>query len=125
MIETLPEKYRDALLLSEIQGLTQWETAERLSISHSAAKSRVQRGRDQLRELLLACCHVEFDRSGRVVEWKARRSACSCDTRESPQKSFASIRPRRRLSEWMHVGLRRPAYRSAARALPVRACCAA
>jgi RNA polymerase sigma-70 factor (ECF subfamily) len=76
MIETLAPKYRDALLLSEIQGLTQKETADRLGISLSGAKSRVQRGREQLREKLLDCCHIELDRAGRVVEWRSRQNRC-------------------------------------------------
>lgn len=100
MIETLPPKYRDALLLAEVQGLTQQETAERLGISLSGAKSRVQRGRERLRETLLECCHVELDAAGRVVEWKSRRRACApegCGPEEAPRNNFASIAPRRRL----------------------------
>jgi RNA polymerase sigma-70 factor, ECF subfamily len=73
MIETLPAKYRDALRLSEVQGLTQRETADLLGISLSGAKSRVQRGRERLRAALVSCCHVELDRAGRVVEWRSRR----------------------------------------------------
>jgi RNA polymerase sigma-70 factor (ECF subfamily) len=99
MIETLPPKYRVALRLSEVQGLTQQETADRLGISLSGAKSRVQRGREKLRATLLACCHVELDRSGRVVEWRARQPACEengCGSADG--NSLASIRPLRRLS---------------------------
>lgn len=97
MIETLPPKYRDAMLLSEIQGLTQQETAARLGISLSGAKSRVQRGRERLREALLSCCHVELDRAGRVVEWRARRQSCAgagCGSAGGRQNSLAPIRRR-------------------------------
>jgi RNA polymerase sigma-70 factor (ECF subfamily) len=100
MIETLPPRYRDALLLSEVQGLTQQETAGRLGLSLSGAKSRVQRGRERLRETLLACCHVELDRAGRVVEWRSRRPDCAsggCDPAPAALNSLASIAPRRRL----------------------------
>ena len=45
MLYSLPEPYRDALVLTEFEGLTQKELAERLGISLSGAKSRVQRGR--------------------------------------------------------------------------------
>ena len=63
MIYNLPEPYRDALVLTEFEGLTQAELAKRLGISHSGAKSRVQRGREQLKEMLLDYCHREFNRA--------------------------------------------------------------
>ena len=46
MLVTLPEKYREALELSEIQNLSQIDLARKLKISHSGAKSRVQRAMD-------------------------------------------------------------------------------
>jgi RNA polymerase sigma-70 factor (ECF subfamily) len=100
MIDALPPAYRDALRLSEVQGLTQQETATRLGISLSGAKSRVQRGRDKLREVLLACCHVELDGTGRVVEWRSRRSTCAvepCGQASGGETVLASIRPLARL----------------------------
>jgi RNA polymerase sigma-70 factor (ECF subfamily) len=72
MIYSLPEPYRDALVLTEFEGLTQKELAERLGISLSGAKSRVQRGREQLREMLQECCTFEFDRRGKVIECQPR-----------------------------------------------------
>jgi RNA polymerase sigma-70 factor (ECF subfamily) len=44
MIQALPEPYRGAVMLSEIEGLTQKEVAEKQGITLSGAKSRVQRG---------------------------------------------------------------------------------
>jgi RNA polymerase sigma-70 factor (ECF subfamily) len=58
MVERLPETYRDAVRLSELEGVPQREVARRLGISLSGAKSRVQRGRTLLRELVEACCRV-------------------------------------------------------------------
>jgi RNA polymerase sigma-70 factor (ECF subfamily) len=75
MVGELPEPYRDAILLTEYQGLSQVELAGRLGLSVSAAKSRVQRAREKLRDLLLACCHVELDRRGKVIDYYA---CCSC-----------------------------------------------
>ena len=77
MIYSLPEPYRDALVLTEFEGLTQKELAERLGISLSGAKSRVQRGREQLKQMLLDRCQFEFDRLGRVIDCKPR-SGDSC-----------------------------------------------
>lgn len=48
-IKRLPEKYREALELTEFQGLSQKELSEKLGISYSGAKSRVQRGRGKLK----------------------------------------------------------------------------
>jgi RNA polymerase sigma-70 factor, ECF subfamily len=79
MIEALPPRYREALLLTLHEGLTQQQLAGRLGISLSGAKSRVQRARDRLKDLLLECCHFELDRQGRVVDFVER---CCCCSRE-------------------------------------------
>ena len=76
MMEELPEKYREALQLTEIEGLTQKELADRLNISISGAKSRVQRAREKLKDVLLECCHVEVDRRGKVVDWESKEPEC-------------------------------------------------
>lgn len=72
MIYSLPEPYRYALVLTEFEGLTQKELSERLGISLSGAKSRVQRGREQLKVMLHECCTFEFDRRGKVIECQPR-----------------------------------------------------
>jgi RNA polymerase sigma-70 factor, ECF subfamily len=64
MIYSLPDPYRDALVLTGFDGLTQQELANRLGISLSGAKSRVQRGRARLKEMLEECGSLEFDRRG-------------------------------------------------------------
>ncbi len=53
MIQSLPEQYRMALMLSEIEGLTQREVAAKQGLSLSGAKSRIQRGREMIKERLL------------------------------------------------------------------------
>ena len=64
LIAGLPEVYRTALVMSDLDGLPQKVVAERLGLSLSATKSRVQRGRERLRQALLACCDIETGRSG-------------------------------------------------------------
>ena len=66
LIQQVPEKYREALQLSEIEGIPQHEVALRLGLSTSGAKSRVQRGRAMLKEELDRCCTFEIDRRGNV-----------------------------------------------------------
>jgi RNA polymerase sigma-70 factor, ECF subfamily len=75
MLYSLPEPYRDALILTEFDGLTQRQLAEKSGISLSAAKSRVQRGRQQLKEMLHQCCAFEFDRRGKVIDCTPRTKA--------------------------------------------------
>jgi RNA polymerase sigma-70 factor (ECF subfamily) len=75
MIYNLPKPYREALVLMEFEGRTQQELADRLGISLSGAKSRVQRGREQLKDMLHACCTFEFDRRGKVIDCNPRAKA--------------------------------------------------
>lgn len=77
MLHCVPNKYREALELTELQGLSQVELAARLDISVSGAKSRVQRAREKLKEAFLDCCHFEFDRSGRVVDYHPNCEKCA------------------------------------------------
>ncbi len=79
IVQSLPEPYREALILTEYQGLSQVELAERLGISVSGAKSRVQRARQKIKDILLACCHFEFDARGLVFDY--REHCCGCEER--------------------------------------------
>lgn len=74
LINMLPPAYAEPLRLSELEGISQKEIAERLGMSYSGAKSRVQRGRDKLKELFLECCHLELDRQGHLVSATAKES---------------------------------------------------
>jgi RNA polymerase sigma-70 factor (ECF subfamily) len=37
----------------------------------------VQRARDKLRDFILACCHLELDRRGRVMDFYPRCCCCN------------------------------------------------
>lgn len=76
MIQRLPEYYREAVILSEIKGLTQKEVAQVQGTSLSGTKSRVQRGRAQLKEMLAECCRLEFDHSGRLSDYERKDGVC-------------------------------------------------
>ncbi|MGB4067073.1 MAG: RNA polymerase sigma factor SigZ [Nitrospira sp.] len=78
MIEQLSQDYRDAITLVEIEGLPQHAAAEQMGISLSGMKSRVQRGRKQLKQMLDACCMIELDRRGGVVDFDTRAAGCDC-----------------------------------------------
>ncbi len=67
MIAQLPDLYREAVELYELQGMPQQQIADTLGISLSGAKSRVQRGRERLKTLLFNCCSFEQDRRGNII----------------------------------------------------------
>lgn len=79
MIQLLPDSNREAIIMSEIHGLTQKEVAEKQGISLSGAKSRIQRGRARLKEMLDECCRYEFDKVGRLSNFQPRKTDCSID----------------------------------------------
>jgi RNA polymerase sigma-70 factor (ECF subfamily) len=91
MIYSLPEPYRDALVLTEFEGLRQKELAKRLGISLSGAKSRVQRARAQLKQMLDECCTFEFDRRGKVIGCEPRAKA-GCDECNGQASKNTSLR---------------------------------
>ncbi|MEI9936416.1 MAG: sigma-70 family RNA polymerase sigma factor [Pseudomonadota bacterium] len=79
LISRLPSPYREALTLTELEGLTQQAAADKLGISLSGAKSRVQRGREKLRALRNECCSIGVDARGRVMECEPLlRTGCRC-----------------------------------------------
>lgn len=82
MVEALPEPYREALVLTSYQGLSQKELAKRLGLSYSGAKSRVQRARERVKDMLMTCCHFEFDRRGTVIDYYDH--CCCCATESHP-----------------------------------------
>ena len=103
MVKSLPELDRQALVLTEYQGLTQKELAERLGLSFSGAKSRVQRAREKLKQQLLECCHFELDRRGHILDYQPRYHNCetvACCTDEPvmptrSQQTASFLKPHR------------------------------
>lgn len=76
MLDRLSRDYREAVTLVELEGLTQQAAATRIGLSLSGMKSRVQRGRKQLKRMLEECCLVELDRRGGVAGYEIRGSGC-------------------------------------------------
>ena len=78
MIQRLPEKYREAILLTEFENLSQKALAQRLGMSVSGAKSRVQRARRLLKAMMLECCRLEFDRRGNIIDFEKHEEEKKC-----------------------------------------------
>ena len=66
-IARLPEKYREPLVMSDLEGMKQKEIAESMYISYSGLKSRVQRGREMIKEMFIECCKLSVDSGGRLT----------------------------------------------------------
>ncbi len=80
MIALLPEEYRDIIIESEINGIKQKDLADKYGIAYPSLRSRVQRGRERLKQLFYNCCHITTDSLGNVVDAQSR-SNCGgpCD----------------------------------------------
>jgi RNA polymerase sigma-70 factor (ECF subfamily) len=78
MLLTLPEKYREALELTELKNLSQTELAQKLNISYSGAKSRVQRARQMLKEKMDESYRIKMDSYGNVIVCE-NRVPCNCN----------------------------------------------
>ena len=84
MIEQLPEHYREALILSELDGKTQHDVSIQQNISLSGAKSRIQRGRALLKGMLYQCCQFEFDQQGNIIDFNPKRNGIALASRSIP-----------------------------------------
>lgn len=84
MVNNLPVPYREAIHFTEFQGMTQKELGQQLGLTLSGAKSRVQRARGKLQEMLLKCCQIEFDRRGTVIAYTPHNVSCieNCNSNE-------------------------------------------
>lgn len=81
MLTTLPDKYRNALELTELKNLSQTDLAKELNISYSGAKSRVQRARQRLREKMDEHYTIKLDAYGNVMVCE-NKTPCSCAQRD-------------------------------------------
>jgi RNA polymerase sigma-70 factor, ECF subfamily len=70
MIDRLDPADAQALRLADMEGLSQQALADRIGLSLSGAKSRVQRARAKLSAMILDCCDIERNRHGGVVDFE-------------------------------------------------------
>jgi RNA polymerase sigma-70 factor (ECF subfamily) len=72
MLRQLSREYRDAVVRTDLDGVSQNIVAKEAGVSVSGMKSRVQRGRRQLKAALEACCRIDLDRRGGVLSYEPR-----------------------------------------------------
>lgn len=75
----LPTEYKDIIIDVEINGVKQKDLASKYSLAYPSVRSRVQRGREKLKELLLECCAIESDNRGNVLNVVSRTTCATGD----------------------------------------------
>jgi RNA polymerase sigma-70 factor, ECF subfamily len=77
LLAGLPNEQRAAVEMIDLNGLSQADAAQQAGVSLSGMKSRVQRGRRRLGELLGQCCAMTLDGRGLPMDYE-RPPGCGC-----------------------------------------------
>jgi RNA polymerase sigma-70 factor, ECF subfamily len=77
LVRRLPERYREALMLTDLGDLSQVEAARVVGLSVPGMKARVQRARAKIHELITDCCDVTLDDSQHIADVN-RTGPCAC-----------------------------------------------
>jgi RNA polymerase sigma-70 factor (ECF subfamily) len=78
-LPALSPPYRQALEEVDLKGRSQAEVARELGLPLSTLRTRVQRGRAELRRLFELCCEIETDARGKPTSCEPRQHGCeSC-----------------------------------------------
>ncbi|CAM2772896.1 RNA polymerase sigma factor SigZ [Vibrio tubiashii] len=78
-VNALPAEQSQLLEAVELNGESQKQIAEKVGVSYSTLKSRVQKGRVELKKLFEACCTFQLDKHGNLVDCEAKSKQCgSC-----------------------------------------------
>lgn len=80
-VKILPDKYRESVELSEFKGMKQKDVAGTLNISLPAAKSRILRGKEMIKQHFVDCCKFNIDENGNLVGGNWPNENCEkCET---------------------------------------------
>jgi RNA polymerase sigma-70 factor (ECF subfamily) len=83
LLNGLPPEQRRAVQIVDLDGMPQATAARREGVSVSGMKSRVQRGRRRLAELLGQCCTLTLDARGVPMDYTRSRDgdgSCGCSS---------------------------------------------
>ena len=75
-IEALPKDQAELLRAIDIDGQSQKEYAEKLGVSYSTLKSRVQKSRSELKAVFDHCCDFQIDRFGSIYDYNRKNDGC-------------------------------------------------
>lgn len=74
MISSLPEEYKNIIIDSELKGIKQKDLAEKYNMAYPSMRSRVQRGRERLKQMLVNCCEIEADKHGNIISAQSKNN---------------------------------------------------
>lgn len=74
MLGFLHEDYAVPLRMADVEGYKQAEIADKLGLSLTATKSRIQRARQLLMAEFVTCCHFEKDATGNLLSFEIKDS---------------------------------------------------
>lgn len=93
VLSELDPQDREAIELCDLQGVLQADFARLKNLSLSAAKSRVQRARQRMRERMTVACQVQFNEAGGVDDFVPREPLPdACCTASKPADSGGDSR---------------------------------
>jgi RNA polymerase sigma-70 factor, ECF subfamily len=72
VLSELSAEDREAITLCDLQGMPQAEFADTKGLNVSAAKSRLQRARQRLKQRMTQVCQVQIDDAGHVADFVPR-----------------------------------------------------
>ena len=75
-VNALPTEQSQLLEAVELNGESQKQIAEKVGVSYSTLKSRVQKGRVELKKLFEECCTLQLDKYGNLVDCEAKSKQC-------------------------------------------------
>ena len=78
-LDQLPGEYRDILIDVELKDVKQKDLVDKYKLAYPSIRSRVQRGREKLKQVLLSCCDIATDSRGNLLEVTGKK----CDPSSS------------------------------------------
>ncbi|MGF1777254.1 RNA polymerase sigma factor SigZ [Vibrio nomapromontoriensis] len=76
LIDSLPAASAALLTAVDLNGQSQKQLAQEMGISYSTLKSRIQKGRSDLRHTLEQCCQLSFDVNDNLMDFQPRKKGC-------------------------------------------------
>lgn len=67
-VNQLPVEYRNIIIDVEMKGIKQKDLVEKYQLAYPSIRSRVQRGRERLKQILLDCCDIKSDNRGNILD---------------------------------------------------------